>query len=52
MGGYPYEKNEQAYHHYTMQHYNNKGNSGSMTAKVNDGLWVVNSNILNIFEVH
>ncbi len=22
-----------------MQHYNNKGNSRSMTAKVNDGLW-------------
>lgn len=28
--------------HYTMQHYNNKGNSGFMTAMVNNGLWNFN----------
>ncbi|WP_316838394.1 DUF1579 family protein [Pedobacter gandavensis] len=26
-------------HHYTMQYYNNKGNSGLMIAKLDDGLW-------------
>lgn len=25
--------------HYTMQHYNNKGDSGLMTATLDDGLW-------------
>ncbi len=32
--------------HYTMQHYNNKGNSGFMTATVNDGLWTFNGDSL------
>lgn len=26
--------------HYTMQHYDNKGNSGSMTATLADALWI------------
>lgn len=33
-------------HHYTMQHYNNKGESGFMSATVNDGLWVFNGDSL------
>lgn len=32
--GYDYLNN-----HYTMQHYNNKGNSGLMTATVKDNIW-------------
>jgi len=32
--------------HYTMQHYNNKGNSGFMTATVNDGLWTFSGDSL------
>lgn len=31
---------------YTMQHYNNMGNSGSMIATVNDGLWAFTGNSL------
>ncbi|WP_214227799.1 DUF1579 family protein [Pedobacter sp. B4-66] len=32
--------------HYTMRHYNNNGNSGFMTATVNDGLWTFNGDSL------
>ncbi|MCX2451683.1 DUF1579 family protein [Pedobacter sp. PLR] len=33
-------------HHYTMQHYDNKGDSGFMTATVNDGIWTFSSDRL------
>lgn len=32
--------------HYTMHHYNNKGNSGFMTATVNDSLWTFSGDSL------
>lgn len=32
--------------HYTMQHYDNTGSSGLMTARVNDGIWIFSGDTL------